>query len=802
MELVEGEDLSERIARGAIPIDEAIPIALQIAEALEAAHESGIVHRDLKPANIKLRPDGTVKVLDFGLAKAWETDNTDSSLSLSPTMTQHATAAGVILGTAAYMSPEQAAGTEADRRADIWAFGVVLWEMLSGNKLFAGETVSHVLAAVLKDDVDLDQLPADVPPRLRELISRCLRRTPKQRLQSIGDARIVLEEDLSTAGLFGDSTGGEMVERGGSSRWMLAALLALGAAFITMAGWTLLSPQQSPRLIQSSLVAPRGERILASQGLAISPDGTLLAVVATRGESNLIWVRQMDSLTARPLEGTENAILPFWSPDGRHVGFFADGKLKRVPAVGGATKTLADAIEPRGGTWGPDDRIFFNRDYRDGLWMVPANGGEASRLTDLDDQRGEKSHRWPVILPDGRHLLFLAQTAEGGSSTDRSSIEALSLEDGSRTRILDANSSVAYSPTGDLLFWRDGSLYSQSFDLGRLAVDGESIQVASDVGYTQNERAVFAVSNEGTLVYHQGPGVKQPASLEWYSRGGEMISEAAPSAIYRETSLSSDGRRIAFTEGLTVWVRDLERGTTSRVTDDEEDHIMPAWSPDGDWLAFTTNRTAGSEVRKKLASGLGNEELVVTLDHVGYARSWSSDGRYLALQILGPGTEWDCWLYSIDDDELRPIVKTKFTDIEPSFSPDGRWITYVSTETGRPEIYIVPTHDQSRKWQVSTEGGRSPTWVAAGNEIIFADLENRIMTVSVRGSVDLEIGVPQALFRMPEQPTPFGAFDFANYGVSPDGSRILVHHSSEQGRAADSLTLVQDWVELVRGDDR
>jgi serine/threonine protein kinase/Tol biopolymer transport system component len=802
MELVEGEDLSERIKRGPVPVEEAVAIALQIAEALEAAHEAGIVHRDLKPANIKLRPDGTVKVLDFGLAKAWETNHGDSSLSLSPTVTNHATAAGLILGTAAYMSPEQAAGIAADRRADNWAFGVVLWEMLTGHKLFEGETVSHVLASVLKDEVDLDELPADTPWKLRELISRCLKKKPKQRLQAIGDARIVLEDDLADPGSVAVPEAEVSMSVRRSASLMRSLTLGLAAVLATAAGVAFFMRQPAPRVTQSFVLAPAHGHIRADQGLALSPDGTILAFLAEESGITKLWIRAMDSLAAQPLEGTENAQLPFWSPDGRHLGFFSDGKLKRIPVVGGAARSLADALEPRGGAWGTDDRIIYSPDYRDGLWGISASGGEPRRVTELDSQRREKSHRWPVFLPDGRHILFLAQTDEGGSSSDQSSIEALALADGRRTRILDANSSMAYTPRGGLLFWRGGSLFAQSFDLQQLVVEGEPAQVAEDVDYTQNERAVFTVSQEGTLVYHRGSGVSQPASLEWYSRAGELQSEAAPLGSYRHIRLAPDGRRLAYTEGLTVWVRDLVRGTASRVTHDDEDHLNPVWSPDGNWVAFTTNRTAGSEVRKKLASGLGDEELIVTLDQVANVRAWSPDGRYLAFEAIGPGTEWDCWLYSFEEDAVRPVVQTRYTDSAPAFSPDSRWLAYLSTESGRSEIYVVPVDDQSRKWQVSTEGGRYPVWSPSGGEIFFADLENRLMAVPVQGATDLEIGIPRVLFRLPEQPTPFGAFTFAGFAVAPDGQRFLVHHSPEKGRTSDSLILVQNWNEMIRRGTR
>ena len=797
MELVEGEDLSERIKRGPVQIDEAIPIALQIAEALEAAHEAGIVHRDLKPANIKLRPDGAVKVLDFGLAKTWDAESGDSSLSLSPTMTKHATAAGVILGTAAYMSPEQAAGVSADGRADIWAFGVVLWEMLTGHKLFEGETVSHVLASVLKDEIDLDELPPEMPRPLKRLIGRCLRKKTKRRLQAIGDVRIVLEDFLADPGSLETPLIDAVSVTPRSSWWPWVVAMGLAAILAAVVVLTFFSSEPPQRMTQSVLLAPEGGKIRADQGLALSPDGSTLAFVAEKDNSIQLWIRGMDGLSARPLEGTETARFPFWSPDGQHLGFFADGELKRIPVVGGATTRLADAAEPRGGAWGPEDRIIFCPEYRDGLWSVSAAGGEARRLTELDSERGEKSHRWPVFLPGGRHILFLAQTDEGGSTRDHSIIEAQSLEDGSRTRILDVNSSVAYTPRGGLLFWRGGSLYAQPFDARRLVVEGEPVRVADDVGYTQNERGVFTTSQDGILVYLKGSGVSEPASLEWYGRDGKLQSEAAPPGIYRETSLAPDGRGLAFTEGLTLWVRDLVRGTATRVTDDDEDHMFPVWSPDGTWLAFTTNRTAGSEIRKKFSSGLGEEELVVTLDQVAYVRSWSPDGRFLAYQALGSGTEWDCWLYSFEEDDVRPLVTTRFSDVDPAFSPDNRWLAYTSSESGRLEIYVVPVDDQSRKWRVSTDGGRSPIWSRAGGEVFFADLEGRLMSVSVRGSTDLEIGIPQTLFRLPEQPTLYGAFDFANYGVAPDGQRFLVQHSQKKSRISDSLILIQGWNEII-----
>jgi Tol biopolymer transport system component len=800
MELVEGEDLSERISRGPIPIDEAIPIALQIAEALEAAHESGIVHRDLKPANVKIRPDGMVKVLDFGLAKAWESQKNDSSLSLSPTLTQHATVEGVILGTAAYMSPEQAAGAAVDRRADIWSFGVVLWEMLTGEALFGGDTVSHVLASVLKDSVDLDGLPGSMPPPIRRLLDRCLRRDARRRLQSIGDARVVLEEVLEDSGAeeIDPSSVAAVAPRPAwwlrALPWALVALLAIAFAITAMT-------RPTPRIVQTSVLAPPEGTIRPDHGLALSPDGRTVAFVADIDTTSQLWIRSLDDLSARPLIGTDDALLPFFSPDGRHLGFFADGKLKRIPVVGGAVRVLADALDPRGGTWGDNDLIVFSPDYRTGLSAVPASGGDVQRLTSPDEARYEKSHRWPSFLPGGSHLLFLAQTHEGGASNDQSTVEVLSLDDGVRVPVLQVNSSVAYDPRGAILYWRNGTLMAHPFDPDRLAVEDEPVQVADEVDYTQNERGVFAISSEGTLVYDRGQGMDQPARLEWLDRDGTVLSEAAPFGSYLHLSLAPDGRRFASTDGLTIWIRDLERGIDTRLTHDDRDHFSPVWSPDGAWLAYATNPDSGGggEIRRMRASGLGEEELVATLEHQAVLKGWSPDGRFLAYEAVNPGTEWDCWIFNLETGTTRRVVGTKYTDRDPAFSPDGRWLAYFSTESGRSEIYVIPVDDLSAKWQVSTDGGRFPVWGASGEELFFADFDNRVMAVAVAMSDEPEIGRPRALFTMLEQPEPSGIFDFAGFAVGPDGNRFLLHRAQETEAISDSLILVQNWLEIAHG---
>ncbi|MCJ7755466.1 MAG: protein kinase, partial [Thermoanaerobaculales bacterium] len=414
MELVEGEDLSERISRGPIPVEEATTIALQIAEALEAAHEQGIVHRDLKPANIKLRSDGTVKVLDFGLAKAWEADGGDSALSMSPTLTQHATAAGVILGTAAYMSPEQASGISADGRADIWAFGVVLWEMLTGHKLFEGETVSHVLASVLKDEVELDELPSETPHHIKTLVGRCLRKKPKQRLQAIGDARIALEdgEDAEPSAVV------ESAQPRSRSRlaWIVAAAAAVVAA--VLGALLLVGGSDATRVVRAAIPAPPGTVFHLepfNPGVAtVSPDGNLVAFTAREASGEFrLYLRGIDESEAHALDGTDGGHYPFWSPDSRWIGFVANGKLRKVLATGGPVQTICDAPDGKGGTWNEDGVIVFTPDSGTSLYRVAAVGGEATPISELDLARGDNSHRQPRFLPDGRRVLFYARSSAG-----------------------------------------------------------------------------------------------------------------------------------------------------------------------------------------------------------------------------------------------------------------------------------------------------------------------------------------------------------------------------------------------------
>ncbi len=792
MELVEGEGLDDVIARGPVEIDLALQMALQIADALEAAHEAGIVHRDLKPANVRIRPDGTVKVLDFGLAKEWDTESGDSSLSISPTMTRNATAAGVILGTAAYMAPEQARGKPVDKRADIWAFGVVVWEMLTGRKIFDGDTVTDIIAAVVTKEPDWEALPPHLSPAVTRILRRCMSKDLKSRFRDIGDVRMEIEGAGDWAGGSVPNAPVDPVAKPSKlarlAPWILSLAAMLAVVPLAMYWLRGAGPKAA---IQSAVLPPQDATFRPAEGLALSPGGTAIAFVAQDDDGERIWIRRLDTLVAQRLAGTEGADYPFWSPDGQQIGFFADGKLKRIPAAGGSVRILADASAPRGGCWLEDGQIVYAADYRAGLMIVPSAGGKPRALTEPDDERGEKSHRWPIALPGGEHLIFLSQTSEGGTADDQSGLDILSLADGSRTRIIDVNSSAAYAPPGHLFYWHDGSLVVRAFDTEKFVLVGEQMAVAEGVGYTVNEMGVFSVSETGVLTYHLGSGVSLPSRLQWFDRQGNLLSEAAPVGLYTQFRLSPDGRQVSFTEGLTIWVRDLVRGTNTRVTFDEEDHEAPVWSPDGRWLAFGTTRTNGSEVRRKPSNSLGDEDLVFEFDKRFVPRDWSPDGNLLVFETIQPGTEWDVWVYSFEDNEARPLVATPFSDIDPYFSPDGRFVVYASNESGRTEVHVVPASGERRKWQVSTTGGSAPIWSPTGDEIFYVDSESNLTSVTVSGKNDLVFGNPQTLFKIPVLRVEDMTFD-----VAPDGQRFLVN-TTEAQETDEALILVQNWENLV-----
>ena len=797
MELVEGEDLSERIKRGAVPVEEAVAISLQIAEALEAAHEQGIVHRDLKPANIKLRPDGAVKVLDFGLAKAWESNHGDSSLSLSPTMTAHATQAGVILGTAAYMSPEQAAGVSADRRADIWAFGVVLWEMLTGHKLFEGETVSHVLAAVLKDEVDLEELPEETPPKLRALIARCLRKKPRERLQAIGDARIVLEEPMEEAEFpeHSEESGAVLAKPVSAWRrglpWGVAALLALafGAAL-----WSALG--QKPQVIAAT-VAPAEDTNVhlnpASPGpAAVAPDGLSIAYSARDGDGEVqLYVRRLDSPQPQAFSDTQNAAYPFWSPDSRWIGYFnrAEGTLKKIDTRGGPPITLCRAPNGKGGSWNTDGVIVFAPDANGPLMRVSSAGGEPSQLTEIEADR-HNSNRHPRFLPDERQLLYLAR----GITPPQSTLMAVDLESGETTDIMPLVTQAEFAD-GNLLFVREGALMAQPFDPDALEFTGDAVPVAEGVLVVSGASlATFSASDTGIVSYITGQADMQ-SELEWRDRAGTIQGLLGDPSSYRSLTVSPDDQMAAvlvtdMTIGTDdIWIFDLERNLRSRFTFDPALDVYPVWSPDSRSLYFASSRGGKQGLFRKDIGGAGNVELIFEHDRNLWPSSISPDGKWLLFSAPGEGTGEDISVVSLDDtSESRPFRHTEFQEASAVFSPDGRWVAYHSDESDEFEVYVTPFPGPGRRWQVSTASGAYPQWTADGSQIVFTRMNGAIVSARVRGEGGtFEVLGEDELFNM-RPPEAGGTY----FSISSDAERALIIPGTSE-RADSLLHLLVNW---------
>ncbi len=793
MELVEGPGLDEIIARGPVPIDEAVSIALQIAEGLEAAHEAGIVHRDLKPANIKLRPDGTVKVLDFGLAKAWETDGGDSSLSLSPTITANTTAAGVILGTAAYMAPEQAAGTAADRRADIWAFGVVLWEMLTGQKLFNGETVSHVLAAVLKDEVALGELPPAAPPYLKKLIGRCLQKNRKQRLQAIGDARIAIQEgqegEPAAAAVEGQP------RRSSRLVWVSAAAAGVVAAALGLLVWS--GRGEEIPVVRATIPPPPGTVFhldpLNPGAATLAPDGSKIVFSARSAERNfMLYVRAINQSEAHALANTEGGHYPFWSPNGEWIGFMADSKLKKIKASGGPALTICDAPDGKGGTWNDDGVIVFGPDSDTPLHLVAAGGGESTPITELDLEAGDNSHRLPRFLPGGQYLTYFARNSAGDS---QSTVRIIGLEEGGTGRDLLVSNATASFAAGHLLFMRDRMLMAQPFDLKAAEFDGDPFPLAEDVIVRALTGAgVFSATDNGVLVYQTG-GREVGRRLHWFDRNDISTGQIGDEAVYEHVVLSPDGSTAAVVilDTLTgkedIWLVDLESGLRSRFTFDKANDSYPVWSPDGKSLVFASRRSGTRAIYRKPVAGLGDVALLYSADVDIFPNSWSPDGRFIAFNQPGQELDPDLWILDLEGGPSAELFyQTETAGAAARFSPDGRWLAYWSQESGRGEVYVTPFPGPGRRWQVSRNSGTWFEWRADGREIFFQEENGPLKSVSVDGrGASFSIGAEELRMTLG-----ISTDSGAKFSVAPDGQKILAVINSKDAHST-ALNLVVGW---------
>ena len=791
MELVEGEDLSAHIARGAMPLADVLAVATGIADALEAAHEQGIVHRDLKPQNVKIRADGTVKVLDFGLAKAMDPAGGSSADAVnSPTMTARATAMGMIIGTAAYMAPEQAKGRPADRRADVWAFGVVLFEMLTGRQVFQGETVSEVMASVMKDEPDWSRLPADLPSPLRRLLRRCLEKDPKRRLSSIGDARLELGER-------------EPVTATTPTKRSLMPILVAAVAGVVLTAvvmwFALPSLRRAPdrTSAQVSVIGPDGLALAfdAAQS-AISPDGKMIAFATTdAGGVNKLWVRPLDQPDARALAGTETAYLPFWSPDSRHIAFFVDGKLKRTPASGGTVEVICDARDGRGGTWGANDVIVFAPYVSGPLQRVAASGGEPKVVTALDTGQGETGHRFPSFLPDGRHFLFVALPVKNANYT----ISIGSIDDATRTSLLTAESSAVYAEPGYLLFPRKNALMAQRFDARRLAVSGEPIALAetpSSVSASFAASRPASASSDGTLVYLGDRLVN--TKLRWYDRSGRDVGGLeALEGQYREISFSPDGRRVALSRNTgphdsDIWIADVDRGGASRFTSAASNNNQePVWSPDGARLAFVSLRNGPRDLFVKPSNGAAPEDvLYASGNQFKDVRSWSPDGKWIVFEQGDPKTSVDLWMLPMDGERTpKPYLRTPASEQYAAISPDGKWLAYSSDESGRYEIYVDSFPEPRSKYRVTDHGGVIATWRKDGRELAIVSADSRsVFVADVTAAADFHASAPRQVLSLPP----------GTQAVRParDFQRFLASVPAIEGRTS-SLTVIFDWVRAL-----
>ncbi|HEX2453446.1 MAG TPA: protein kinase [Vicinamibacterales bacterium] len=786
MELVDGEDLAQRLTSGAIPISEALPIARQIADALEAAHQRGIIHRDLKPANIKIRPDGTVKVLDFGLAKAMDPVSSVSNVSQSPTVTSPAmTHAGIILGTAAYMSPEQARGKPLDTRTDIWAFGCVLCEMLTGRRTFGGEGVSDVLASVLAREPDLVALPTATPPSIRRLLRRCLQKEPTARLRDIGDARLEIEDAIAHVDRDAAVIPPAPVDRRNRERLVWAAVvtaLTLGLAASLLPG---AHSSSGASEIRFDIVTPPTTR---PTSLAISPDGRTVTFVATADGELRLWLRSLESGSSRPIAGTEGAADPFWSPDGQSVGFFADGKLKRVAVDGGSVQTLANAPGPEGGTWNRDNVIVF-ASLGNPLARIPATGGEPVPLPRLVQQGSDFS---PQFLPDGRRFLYYVRGNPEVRGVYAGQLDA-TLD---ARRVLDSDTAAVYASSGHLLFGRQGTLYAQEFNPDRLELSGKPFPVAEQVaGYLG-----VSVSRSGSIAYRTSSAGTE-RQFVWFDRAGKEISkvgDAVPTSL-SEPSLSRDGHRVVFYRSMNgspdIWVLDARRGVFSRFTSDPADDVFPVWSPDGSRIVFSSNRAGVHDLYQKSLIGDRSEELLLSTGQSKGATDWSLDGRFVLFNSQDPKRGLDIWAFSLEQkDKIFPVVQTPFDERDAQFSPDGNWIAYESNESGRIEVYVRPFPGPGEKWPISVNGGAEARWGRDGKELFYVARTGELMAVPIRVASNTQppdIGKPVALFTPPLG----GAIqqgDFRHqYMVSGDSQQFLVATVKEAGPSP--ITVILNW---------
>ena len=781
-ELLEGETLRKRIGGTALSQRRAVDYALQIANGLAAAHEKGIIHRDLKPDNIFITKDGRVKILDFGLAKLTQLDGTQSQTDV-PTRRVD-TDPGVVMGTVGYMSPEQLKGRAIDPRSDIFAFGAILYEMLSGRRAFHGESAAETMSAILKEDPpELSDTNKSVAPALERLVNHCLEKNPEARFHSARDVAFALESISGSAAGTNETTIAQSVvpTTSRARQWLPWAVVSAGLLLAGIITWTYFrrQPMEAGPIESMRFPIVMPEKAVIFGPPTISPDGRYVVFRLNTGDGKeLLWLRPLGSFEARPLAGTDGALQPFWSPDSRSVGFFANGKLKRIGVSGGSAQTICDAPSNHSGAWGNDGTILFSRAVASGLYRVSAAGGTPSQVTTVDASRSEIEHIWPYFLPDGRHFLFLARNAQ----PENSAIYVGALDSNETTRLLQAHSSVAFAPPGYVLFVRETTLMAQGFDADTLQLKADAFPLAEQtVRNSIIGRAMFSVSENGVLVYRVG-GINN-SQLIWFDRSGKQLSALTQPGSNNAPSLSPDEKQVAVSRvdpntatAADIWLLDSERGSQIRLTTDPGVDSFPSWSPNGDHITFVSTRNAVTSIYQKRSNGGSPEEPLVSSGELKYNPTWSPDGQTIIYSQLNPKTNVDLYLLSLSGEKKSTSwLQTNFIEAQARFSPNGRWIAYISNETGQFEVYVESFPATGTKLPMSIGGGSQPQWRADGRELYYYNPERKLMAVEVNGDgPTFKVGQARPLFEIRvaaiDQSFPGNGY----YTVTRDGKRFLV----------------------------
>lgn len=804
-ELLEGESLRDRIAGAALSPRKAIEFGVQITHGLAAAHEKGIVHRDIKPDNLFITRNDRVKILDFGLAKLVEPADGNKAQTDVPTRKVH-TDPGTVMGTVGYMSPEQVRSQPIDHRSDIFSFGAVLYEMLSGRRAFNRDSAVESLNAILKDDPpELTETSANINPALDKIVRRCLEKKPEHRFHSAHDLGFALEaltasSDSSvktlTSVVVAENQTASGILRPFPKAWLgwvvagVFVLLALGLA------WTYFArPSPSdPRVMRVSILPPEKATLIAGQAPTVSPDGTHLVFVVTDATGRtVLYLRALDSLAAQALVGTEGGLLPFWSPTSREIGFFAGGKLKKIDIAGGQPVTLADAPVPRGGTWSKENVILFAPAPPAPTFRISASGGELTPLNSVDIPNGEYPQWFPQFLPDGRHYLFLS----GGSRRAGTRLVNIGSLDSREVKpVMTTDFTALYAKPGYLLFRRDTKLMAQKFDADRLELSGDPFPVAEQIGVDGlTYQTLVSASDQGVLAYQSlGAGKTE---LVWFDREGKRLGVVGAPGDYSDLSLSPDDKRLsvfqvdADTGNVDIWLMDLDSGAPSRFTFDTAVDFTPVWSPDGKRIVFASLRDGAPNLFQKMANGSGQEDALYKSSLAKLPSSWSTDGRFVLCGTVDPKTRWDLWVLSVSDQKWESFLQTPYNESRGMFSPNGRWIAYESDESGRKEIYVQTFPASGAKWQISVSGGSQPRWRRDGKELFFLGGDRKVTAVEVNiDAPGFVHGAPKALFgtrisKGEERPG-------NQYVVTSDGQRFLVNTVAEEG-AYTPINVVLNW---------